>query len=258
MWMCNVCEQQNRDEDKYCIICGTAREEKRTTFYETVPPGPPKPPQPSKPPKAPEADIKTEEEERRIRFEKYDNLRRRAAYLKVCALFCVLVAFSLFSRPYIQNDWVYTIYNVAAGWVGQIEQICSIVLIGFALLPAIFILIPFGLRKRNLPVTISAVSAAAITIYCCVIWFGNAQSTAVPFLIILAFALCALFSTLHVRMLVEMENVMNKAKTPKAFVSPKQEREVAPVYPKKKDTQPPDVSPAQEKPKSRIKSTMRH
>ena len=118
--------------------------------------------------------------------------------------------FVLFLLPYAAAAYTsqYTVYNNMAGLNGSIEQICSVVLLCFALLPIPFLLMKQTVTKRNLPVTMSAVSAGAIAIYSAVIWFGSMNPTAVPFLIILSAAAEVLCTVKYIEALKAMDNLM--------------------------------------------------
>lgn len=131
----------------------------------------------------------------------------------------VIVQYILFLQPYsmlVKDDMIglYAIYYNAIGENGSIEQICSIVLVVIAILPAIICWIRFKLRSRNLPITIGAFVSGLTTVYCAVIWFGSEQSTVVPAFIIL----CSLSALLFTVLLVRTNNRQNETVLrPKGF-----------------------------------------
>lgn len=265
MWTCKKCDTENEESNRFCVVCGLEKTVATEPAVEPTayrePAAEPKrytnPPLFSDP--IPTAITKKAPEMAALQ-EQYDELTRTANLFKVGVILCVFIAFVLFAQPFLNYYDYYTIYNLALGIVGPIEQICSIVLLGFAILPAIFVLINFDSRKRNLPVAMSWVSLIAVAIYCGVIYFGNSEHNFVPVLIVLCFALGVFFATMYVKKLIERENVFYKTgvlETPKEPVSPQAAatREVyRPIEVKVaepvRDTQP-------EPPKSRLKSTMR-
>lgn len=264
MWICKKCESRNEDADRFCVVCGA----EKITFVEPA----------AKPPvhRAPVAEprryanptvtdakeppiITKKPSDAAALQEKYDDLTRTASFFKAGILLCVFLAFVLFSQPFLNYYYYYTVYNMALGVVGPIEQVCSLVLLVFAILPAIFILISFDSRKRNLPVTISWVTLFAIVIYCGFIYFGNVDRNVVPLMIVLCYVLCVFFATMYVKKLTERENVLFHKR---GFDLPKEHLH-QPETPARESYHPAERGSVPEKEtqsdpgKPRLKSTMR-
>lgn len=138
---------------------------------------------------------------------------------RVGAILSIVAALLMFALPYISTDYRYTVYNnimglnlaISDGSIGIVKA-CSIVVLLFVLLPIPFLLAKLGVRSRNLPFTISMISAAAVTIYCSVIFFTSADVNAVMPLIFLAQALCAIFVRRYVKLLEDIENLLFRSR----------------------------------------------
>ena len=264
MWICKKCENLNTDLDHFCVVCGTEKTGAAETAAEaganrepyveprrtTIPPVYEDP--------KPRVAVKKESEMSALQ-ERYDKLTRTANLLKAGVVLCVLMAFVFFAQPYLNYDSDYTIYHLVLGMFDPIEQICSIVLLGFAILPAIFVLFDFDSRRRYLPVTMSWVSLAAVAIYCGVIYFGNTDQNLLPILITLCFVLCVFFATTYVKKLIERENVFFKTGglgMPKEPVSPQAAAAREASRPIKGNALKPDRNAQSEPTKPRLKSTM--
>lgn len=265
MWDCKTCESKNEDSDRFCVVCGA---EKAAFVEPVVEPTKRRVPvvEPRPYTNTPVIDvleppiITRKPSDAAVLQEKYDDLTQTANFFKAGIIVCVFLAFVLFAQPFVNYYTYYTVYNMALGIVGPIEQVCSLALLVFAILPAIFILISFDSRKRNLPVTISWVSLFAIVIYCGFIYFGNADHNVVPLLIVLCYALSVFFATMYVKKLIERENVLFKKG---GFETPRKP-ETQPVVPAREEYSPmvekgskPARGTQEEQPKSRLKSTMR-
>lgn len=250
--------------DRFCVVCGA----EKTAFVEPVV-EPPVHREPVVEPRRytnPLVNVVTEPpiitkkpSDAAVLQEKYDDLTRTANFFKAGIILCVFIAFVLFAQPYLNYYYNYTVYNMALGMIGPIEQVCSLVLLVFAILPAIFILISFDSRKRNLPATISWVSLFAIVIYCGFIYFGNADRNVVPLLIVLCYALCVFFATMYVKKLIERENVLFKkggVDLPKKPLYQPDTPTREPYHPAERVSVPEKV-PQSDTAKSRLKSTMR-
>jgi len=264
MWDCKTCESKNEDSDRFCVVCGAEKAAivvpvedtyiKRQTFEEKR-----RYTDTSMNDATKRSDVIKISTDAAVLQEKYDDLTRTANFFKVGILICVFIAFVLFAQPFLNYYTYYTVYNMALGIIGPIEQVCSLVLLAFAILPAIFILITFDSRKRNLPVTISWVTLFAIVIYCGFIYFGNADRNVVPLLIVLCFALCVFFATMYVKKLTERENVLFH----KGGSSLPKEPLRQPETPTRESFHPAErvseleKAPQSEPAKSRLKSTMR-
>ena len=182
-WRC-VCGMQNGNDARFCKNCGKPKGSAAGTVTT-----------------APKTGVQAE----------YKALETRANMMRGLAITCIAaMLFVLFLLPYAAAAYTsqYTVYNNMAGLNGSIEQICSVVLLCFALLPIPFLLMKQTVTKRNLPVTMSAVSAGAIAIYSAVIWFGSMLPTAVPFMIILAAAAEVLCTVKYIEALKAMDNLM--------------------------------------------------
>lgn len=215
-WRC-TCGTRNEDDARFCKNCGAARsvqEPPRETGWRCVCGmqngndarfckncGKPKGSAAGSVTTAPKTGVQAE----------YKALETRANTMRGLALACIAaMLFVLFLLPYAAADYTkqYTVYNNMAGVNGSIEQICSIVLLCFALLPIPFLLMKQTVTKRNQPITMSAVSAGAIAIYSAVIWFGSMLPTAVPFMIILSAAAEVLCTFKYIEALKAMDNLM--------------------------------------------------
>ena len=151
-------------------------------------------------------------------------MKTRDIIAKVGVIACVLLCLILFSAPYLElgthNRAQYTVYAIMGG---QFEksfptvQICSIVVFLFTLLPAIFVLIRFHIRKRNLPITVSVISAVAVIIFCITILSGCPEANAVLYFIMLAMAGCVAFCVLHVKTLTAIDNLLYRPRTGGGF-----------------------------------------
>lgn len=182
-WRC-VCGMQNGNDARFCKNCGKPKGSAAGTVTT-----------------APKTGVQAE----------YELLVARANTMRGLALACIAaMLFVLFLLPYAAADYTkqYTVYNNMAGVNGSIEQICSVVLLCFALLPIPFLLMKQTVTKRNLPITLSLVSAGAIAIYSAVIWFGSMNPTAVPFMIILSAAAEVLCTVKYIEALKAMDNLM--------------------------------------------------
>ena len=182
-WRC-VCGMQNISDARFCQNCGKPKGSAAGTVTT-----------------APKTGLQAE----------YELLVARANTMRGLALACIAaMLLVLFLLPYAAADYTkqYTVYNNMAGVNGSIEQICSVVLLCFALLPIPYLLMKQTVTKRNLPVTMSAVSAGAIAIYSAVIWFGSMHPTAVPFMIILSAAAEVLCTVKYIEALKAMDNLM--------------------------------------------------
>ena len=182
-WRC-VCGMQNGNDARFCKNCGKPKGSAAGTVTT-----------------APKTGVQAE----------YKALEAKANTMRGLALACIAaMLFVLFLLPYAVADYTkqYTVYNNMAGVNGSIEQICSIVLLCFALLPIPYLLMKQTVTKRNLPITLSLVSAGAIAIYSAVIWFGSMLPTAVPFLIILSAASEVLCTVKYIEALKAMDNLM--------------------------------------------------
>lgn len=127
---------------------------------------------------------------------------------RVAAILCICTILLLFSMPYIIGDYNYTVYNNVTGANGDVEEACSIVALLFAILPIPFLLVKLNVRKRNLPFTISLISAGAVGIYCCVIFFGSIDVNATMLLILAAQALVVIFARRYMKLMEEIENLL--------------------------------------------------
>ena len=264
MWTCGKCEIINDDSDRFCVVCGTEKAAvvvpaedtyiRRETLVE----------------QRRYTDTSMNDATKRsdgikistdaaVLQEKYDDLTRTANFFKAGIITCVFIAFVLFAQPFLNYYTYYTIYNMALGIIGPIEQVCSLVLLAFAILPAIFILISFDSRKRNLPVTISWVTLFAIVIYCGFIYFGNADHNFVPLMIVLCYSLCVFFATMYVKKLTERENVLFHKGGGALSKEPlhRPETPTREVYHPVERVSEPEKTPQSEPAKSRLKSTMR-
>jgi hypothetical protein len=226
MWTCPRDETTNSDTDIFCKICGKAKpilseprtdtptlggNSKQTNYsshnYTNDKPG-------TYDSATKSGFISTKE----LR-DKIVELQNEASRLKAGVIICVAIMFLMFAFPYAINDASYTIFNNIAGARGDnIYTVCSIVLLIFAILPAIFILLDLRIRQRNLPITISIVSGITTTIYCCVIWIGcGSNSNFIPFFIIVCSMFCILFSVKYVRKLQELDNLMYRPRMTGTF-----------------------------------------
>jgi hypothetical protein len=264
MWDCKTCECKNEDTDRFCVVCGAEKTIFVKPIEEHIVPResvvePKRYTSPSFSDAAKPSFVTRTPSDAAVLQEKYDDLTRTANYFKAGVLLCVLIAFILSSQAYTAYSAMYTIFNMALGFGGQIEQICSIVFLVFAILPAIFILISFDSRKRNLPATMAWVSLFAVAIYCGVLFFGNVQHTAVPVMIVMSYALCVLFATMYVKKLIERENALFK----KPGIDLPKEHLYQPDTPTRGTYHPeerasvPDKNAQSDTTKSRLKSTMR-
>ena len=205
MWPCPRCEYHNEDVDSYCKICGIPKpifnEPRINTSASTS--NNPKSPTITYPRSSTNSDFMSTKELR----EKISALQAKANELKAGVIIFLAIILILFAVPYYRYD-SYTIFRNIGGYAGDpVYQICSIVLLIFVLLPAVFILMDLKVRQRNLPITISTVSGIATTIYCCVLWFGSFEyANMVPFLIILCCFFSVLCSVKYVRRLQELDN----------------------------------------------------
>ena len=179
MWYCYKCGETNDDNSTQCKRCGSKRSSQSTEPRPKPNPTPkpvsesvsePTPEPPSDGIKPVLADTKSKEE--------------TVTKLRLSILAATLLQFVLFAAKYTRTDQ-YTIYKACSGLYGSIEQICSILLVILTIIPAITVLMKLDVRKRNLPITTSAIIASLATVYCFVIWFGNPDPTVVPALIIL-------------------------------------------------------------------------
>lgn len=264
MWTCGKCESINEDSDLFCVVCGAEKTAvvapavdtfvRRETFVEQR-----RYTDTSMNDAIKTSDIIRTSSDAAALQEKYDDLTRTANFFKTGIILCVFIAFVLFAQPFVNYYTYYTIYNMALGIIGPIEQICSLVLLASAILPAIFILISFDSRKKNLPVTISWVSLSAIAIYCGFIYFGNTDHNAVPLLIVLCYALSVFFATMYVKKLIERENVLFHKGGGTLSKEPLHQPETLTreVYHPVERVSEPEKGPQAEPAKSRLKSTMR-
>ena len=264
MWTCGKCESINDDSDCFCVVCGAEKAAtvipaedtyiRRETFVEQK-----RYTDTSMTDATKKSDVIRISSDATALQEKYDDLTRTANFFKAGIITCVFIAFVLFAQPFLNHYTYYTVYNMALGVIGPIEQVCSLVLLAFAILPAIFILISFDSRKRNLPVTISWVTLFAIVIYCGFIFFGNTDRNGVPLLIVLCFALCVFFATMYVKKLTERENVLFHKGGSSLPKEPLRQPETPPresYHPVERVVEP-EKAQQSEPSKSRLKSTMR-
>ena len=264
MWTCGKCESINEESDRFCVVCGAEKVAtvvpaedtyiRRETFVEHK-----RYTDTSINNTKTRSDVIKTSTDAAVLQEKYDDLTRTANFFKAGIITCVFIAFVLFAQPFLNYYTYYTVYNMALGIIGPIEQVCSLVLLAFAILPAIFILISFDSRKRNLPVTISWVTLFAIVIYCGFIFFGNSDRNGVPLLIVLCFALCVFFATMYVKKLTERENVLfhkGGSSLPKEPLH-QPETPTRELYHSAERVSEPEKIQQSEPSKSRLKSTMR-
>ncbi len=265
MWTCKKCDTENDESNRYCVVCGLEKTVATEPAVETTAYREPaaEPKRYTNPPEYVDPKPMTGTKrtpDMAVLQEQYDELTRTANFFKAGVILCVFIAFVLFAQPFLNYYDYYTIYNLTLGIAGSIEQICSIVLLGFAILPVIFVLINFGSRKRNLPVTMSWVSLIAVAIYCGVIYFGNTDHNFVPILIVMCFALSVFFATMYVMKLIERENVFYKTggfETPREPVSPQATATREAYHPIEEKVSGPARNVQSEPQKPRLKSTMR-
>lgn len=178
-WICINCETENEVDSAICSICGTIKEEnyskdKRheanySSYNEYAKPN-----------------AKSGSGSSGISIEgKVFGINNKIQIQKIWLLTLSIFILVLFLFNYVKDDNQLKIVSNINGVNGDIEQICSIVLLSFIIITYLIALPKYKVRKRNTPVTFAVVSALCTTIYCCVIWFGNSDSTIVPFLIIL-------------------------------------------------------------------------
>lgn len=216
-WICSRCEAENEADAAVCAVCGTKREFVQQT---TGPRQMQKSSQYSRDPKpissgtfgasnksAVEAGSK---DELRDLIKKYDKMKLLYRVLIVAFVALQYILFALKYSPVTYK--VYTIYNNCTGANDGAEQICSIILVIIAVFPAVLCWFDFRLRKRNLPITVSAFVTALTAIYCCTIWFGSENSTVVPALIILSSSAVLVFSVLLVKTINKLDNAMYRPK----------------------------------------------
>lgn len=193
-WTCS-CGAVNDEQYNFCKMCGKARK---------VKPNPPEP----KPPKHAPLDPK---DEMRRQMKK---LTARVVLMQILSVLCIVAMFVLFSFNYTSIDSSgfatenYTIYKNVLGVNGSIEQLCSIVLIVFTLLPLPFLFAKFDINRRNLPLVIAIVSACCITLYALTIFFGVIQKTIIPILIVCCAAAEAFCAYFYVDALKGKENIL--------------------------------------------------
>lgn len=188
-WRCARCNAENSVDSRYCFQCGTPK--KSEASVPLAPPAPPAWPKGN--------------DELREALEAAKSSKNNA---RIMALLCILGVLILFAIPYITGDWRYTVYHNIQGYNGDIEQICSVVALIFVALPAPFLLKGLDVRKRNLPFTIAAVSAGALTIYCFTIFFGSLDPNAVLLLVAAAEGGVVLLTRRYVKLLEEMDNIL--------------------------------------------------
>lgn len=128
--------------------------------------------------------------------------------VRIGAILCICVVLLLFAAPYIAGEFEYTVYHNIAGYNGDVEKACSIVALLFAIFPVPFLIAKLDVRRRNLPFNMSLVSAGAVGIYSCVIFFGSIDVNAVMLLITAVQALSALLAHRYVKLLEEIENAL--------------------------------------------------
>ncbi len=207
-WKCSRCGEMNDGSKDQCCKCGS----KRSAVKLSPTPGPasdpvpdPTPdPKPSDPPRTDHIILPADD---------YPNtgeiIKRKdvlVSQYRGLAVSATILQFLLFALKYTYFD--YTIYRACAGYYGSIEQICSFLLVTLTIVPAITVLVKLDVRKRNLPITISAITASLTTVYCLVIWFGNPDSTVVPALIILLAWGVVFFAYKYAKALNEIDNTM--------------------------------------------------
>jgi len=264
MWDCKTCECKNEETDRFCVVCGAEKTIFVKPIEEHIVPResvvePKRYTSPSFSDAAKPSFVTRTPSDAAVLQEKYDDLTRTANYFKAGIILCVMIAFVLFSQPFLNYYYSYTVFNMALGMIGPIEQVCSIVLLVFAILPAIFILISFDSRKRNLPVTISWVTLFAALIYCGFIFFGNSERNFVPPMIVLCFVLCVFFATMYVKKLTERENVLFSKRgvdLPKGHLYQPDTPTRGTYHPEERASVP-DKNAQSDTTKSRLKSTMR-
>lgn len=216
-WICSRCEAENEADATVCTVCGTKRafvqdmpdskQTQKTSQYNRTP-------KPVSSGTFYTSDKRTVQasdgDELRDLIKKYDKLKLLYRLLIVSF---VAIQYILFALKYtLIDNGKYTIYFNCFDKSDGVAQICSIVLVIIAVLPAIFCWFNFRLRKRNLPITVSAFISALTTIYCLTIWFGNVQPTAVPALIILSSLAVLVFSILLVKTINNLDNAMYRPK----------------------------------------------
>ncbi len=191
-WTCS-CGAANDEQYNFCKMCGKPRETKNE---------PPKP------------EPEHEPDPQDIMRREMKKLEDRTVLMKVLACLCIAALFVLFAFKYTSIDSSgfstenYTIYKNALGINGSIEQLCSIVLIVFALLPLPFLFIKFDVNKRNLPLVIAIVSACCITLYALTIFFGVIEKTIIPVLIVCCASGVAFCAYFYVDALKKKENTL--------------------------------------------------
>lgn len=206
-WKCSRCGETNEESRDQCCKCGCKRSAVKLSPTPNPTPDPiPDPiPDPSYAPltklpaedPAPAEDIGSDVKKKEQAVKQY----------KAMVIAATLLQLVLFAIKYTNHSG-YTIYGACSGEYGGIEQICSILLVVLTIIPPVTVIIPLDVRKRNLPITVSAIIAALTTVYCLVIWFGNSKSTVVPALIILLAWGAVFFAYKYVTALNGIDNTL--------------------------------------------------
>lgn len=207
-WICNKCEAENEESARVCAVCGAKREFVQRAVYERPAAGAFPTGSTSSRLRSPAAEAarRPSSEELRGLIKKYDSQK---VLFRVLIVLFVLAQYGLFFVPYATiSSGTYTIFGNVLGEHGDIEQICSIVLFVICILPAIFCWISFKVRRRNLPITVSAFTAVLITVYCAVIWLGSDNRTMIPVCIALSSWIILILSILMVKALNNLDNAM--------------------------------------------------
>jgi len=173
-WRCNRCNAMNPAYVTVCMKCRTPRAERDNTELRKA----------------------------------LRRMKRKKNGARFGVILCICAVLLLFATPYIIDDADYTVYRNISGLNGGIEKACSIVALVFAVLPLPFLLAKLDVRRRNLPFTMALVSAAALAVYCCVIFFGSIDVNAVMPLIVAAEAVIAFLSYRYVKLLEGIDNLL--------------------------------------------------
>lgn len=213
-WVCKNCETENDENALVCSLCGAKRDAQNAdNTNESVPAynihshtsGNQYGNQNSSYTASSTEQTSSNGDELRELIKKYDGQKNT---FKGLVIVCALAQLILFAFKYVGFSSNFTIYKNCTGINGSIEQICSILLVGITIVPAIVVCVKLNIRKRNLPITISVIVAILTTIYSAVIWFGNPDSTVVPALIIAIAWAAVIFAVNMVKALNQLDNAM--------------------------------------------------
>lgn len=214
-WVCGKCEAENDESARVCIVCGAKRDFTQGAMRQNTLQGNAGGAFPTGATSTKFGGAATSGtvsgDELRALIKKYD---AQKSLFRVLIVLFVIVQYAMFPLRYSGVSSGY--YSILRNCIGDngasaTEQICSIVLVAIAFLPAILCWIDFKVRRRSLPVTVSVFVTVLTTIYSVVIWFSD-KPNFVPGVIIAASLLTMLFSILLVKALNKMDNAMYRRK----------------------------------------------